>query len=62
MAQHNAARQIWPNLPQGTPDEVEQRRTPKIGDALWPSLTPQPKPAPNPYRESLLRIANSMHE
>ena len=38
MPQRNAAGQIWPNLPQGTPNEVEQRQG-SVGDALWPSLS-----------------------
>jgi hypothetical protein len=46
MAQRDppsAASQIWPNLARGTPNEVEQRRTPSLADALFPSLSREAK-------------------
>jgi hypothetical protein len=45
MAQREqtAAGQIWPHLPQSTPSEVERRRKPSLGDALWPQLSREQK-------------------
>jgi hypothetical protein len=37
------ASQIWPHLAQGTPDEVAHRRTPSVGDAMWPQLSREQK-------------------
>ena len=34
----NAAGQIWPHLPQGTPEPVE-RRQPSLADSMWPQLS-----------------------
>jgi hypothetical protein len=42
MAQ-TAAGQIWPNLAQGTPNEVAHRRTPSMADAIFPSLSREAK-------------------
>jgi hypothetical protein len=52
--QRSAASQIYPHLPSAQRPEVEQRAQ-SLASAMWPSLAPKPKPAPNPYRESLLR-------
>jgi hypothetical protein len=53
MAQPSAANQIWPNLPQSTPSEVERETQ---ASPLARSMYPRPKPTPtNPYRESLLK-------
>jgi hypothetical protein len=38
-----AAGQIWPHLKQATPSEVEQRRQPSLGDAMWPQLSREAK-------------------
>jgi hypothetical protein len=54
-----AAGQIWPNLAQGTPNEVEQRGG-TLGDALWPSLTP--KPPPGWDRESISLIQSNIRQ
>ena len=42
MAQRNAARQIWPHLPTGTPEPVQQR-TPTVADAMYPGLSREAK-------------------
>jgi hypothetical protein len=45
MAQSNeptAAAAMYPNLPHGTPSEVEQRRTSSIASAMWPRPEPRP--------------------
>jgi hypothetical protein len=39
MPEPTAAGQIWPHLRQGTPSEVEQRRTSSVAAALFPSLS-----------------------
>jgi hypothetical protein len=46
----NAAGQIWPHLPQGTPDEVEQRRTGSLADALYPRPQ-EPRLSPDQVKE-----------
>ena len=40
--ERNAAGQIWPHLPQGTPEPSKQRER-SLGDALWPSLSREAK-------------------
>jgi hypothetical protein len=39
----SAAASLYPHLRQGTPSEVEQRRAPNVGDAMWPSLSREAK-------------------
>jgi hypothetical protein len=39
----SAAQALYPNLAQGTPNEVEQRRQPTLAAAMWPR-----PPAPSP--------------
>lgn len=52
----NAAGRIWPHLQTGDePPKQQQRASSPLAAALYPSLVPQPKPPPNPARESLLR-------
>jgi hypothetical protein len=38
-----AASQIWPHLPQGTPEPVQRGRERSLGDALWPQLSQEQK-------------------
>jgi hypothetical protein len=39
-----AAQALYPNLAQGTPNEVEQRDKPTTSQAMWPTLaTTQPR-------------------
>jgi hypothetical protein len=40
----SAAQALYPNLARSTPNEVAQSNRPSLGNALWPSLTPQPPP------------------
>jgi hypothetical protein len=49
--QRSAASQIWPGLPQGTPNEVAQSK-PTLADAMWPG----PKPPPGWHREAIALI------
>ena len=42
MAPRSAAGQIWPHLPTGTPEPVEQR-TPTVADAMFPNLSREAK-------------------
>lgn len=56
MAQQpTAAGALYPHLKSGTPERRPERNTSSIGEAMWPTLGPQPKPPTNPYRELLLR-------
>ena len=59
MAQRepSAAEALFPHLPRGTPDVVQQR-TPNVADAMWPSLSRSAKAAEawrEQRRQSLLR-------
>jgi hypothetical protein len=60
MAQRSAASQIYPHLPSAERREVEQRATPNIADALYPSLTP--KPPPGWDRESISLIQSNIRQ
>jgi hypothetical protein len=46
----SAAQALYPNLPSAERPEVEQRRPPNVGDAMWPSLSREAK-ARDAYRE-----------
>jgi hypothetical protein len=46
MAQaKSAAQALYPNLPIGTPSEVQQRQPNSIASAMWPSLSREAKRA-----------------
>jgi hypothetical protein len=47
MAQRDAG-SIWPHLPSGTPNEVQQHSGGSIADAVYGHLRPPPKQL-NPY-------------
>jgi hypothetical protein len=48
---------LWSNLPSAAREVADwvKREHGTIGEAMWPTLGPQPKPATNSDRESLLR-------
>ena len=50
-----AAEALYGHLPRAEPVERLQSNTSSIGQAMWPSLGPQPKPPPNRQRDSLLK-------
>jgi hypothetical protein len=55
MAQQpRAAGALYPHLKSGTPERRPERNQ-SIGQAMWPTLGPQPQPPINPARENLLR-------
>jgi hypothetical protein len=58
----SAAEAIFGHLPRAEQVERTQRNTNSIGQAMWPSLGPQPKPPTNPQRESLLRGLRELNE
>jgi hypothetical protein len=49
-----AAQALFPNLPQGTPEPVEQRHKPSTAQAMWPALaTTQPRRlSPNELKQA----------
>jgi hypothetical protein len=55
MARPTAAEALYGHLPRAEPVQRPQRNTSSIGQAMWPSLGPQPKPPTDRHRESLLR-------
>jgi hypothetical protein len=48
---------IWPHLPRGTPEPVQQRPGGSIADAVFPHLRPPPPKPPNPYLERVTEAA-----
>jgi hypothetical protein len=46
----SAAASLYPNLPSGTPDVVQQGRRGSVADAMYPRPKPPPK---NPYLEPM---------
>jgi hypothetical protein len=60
----SAAASLYPHLPSAEPEPPprQQRRGPRLADALYPSLAPKPQPAPNRYRESEVSLTQRCDE
>jgi hypothetical protein len=53
MTEHrSAAASLYPHLPSADPQPRSPRQQPRLADAMFPSLVPQPQsqPAPRPVR------------